>query len=70
VQRKFWGLTWARGYDIETCRPSAARRLLGYGGVAQALMGMFLAKPVTMATLWGLPEIVIASIAGAWLYQE
>jgi hypothetical protein len=33
-------------------------------------MGMFPAKLVTIATLWGLPEIVIASIAGAWLYQE
>jgi hypothetical protein len=41
-----------------------------YGGVAQVLMGMFPAKLVTIATLWGLPEIVIASIAGAWLYQE
>jgi hypothetical protein len=25
---------------------------------------------MTVATIWGLPEVVIASIAGAWLYPE
>ena len=34
------------------------------------LMGFFSAKVMTVVTIWGLPEIVIASIAGAWLYTE
>jgi hypothetical protein len=41
-----------------------------YGGVVRAMMGMFSVNLTAIAALWGLPEIVIASIAGAWLYQE
>jgi hypothetical protein len=41
-----------------------------YGAVAIGLMGLFPAKVLTVSTLWGLPEIVIASIAGAWAYTE
>ena len=41
-----------------------------YGGVVRAMMGMFSVNLTTIVALWGLPEIVIASIAGAWLYQE
>jgi hypothetical protein len=41
-----------------------------YGGVALALMGLYSAKLVTITTLWGLAEIILASIAGAWLYHE
>ena len=38
--------------------------------VANALMGFFPAKLVTLGTIWGIPEIILASIAGAWLYTE
>jgi hypothetical protein len=41
-----------------------------YGGVALGLMGLFSAKLVTITTLWGLAEIILAAIAGAWLYHE
>jgi hypothetical protein len=41
-----------------------------YGAVGMVLMGLFPAKVMTVTTIWGLPEIVIASIAGAWLYTE
>ena len=41
-----------------------------YGSVAMVLMGLFPAKVMTVATLWGLPEIVIAAILGAWVYKE
>jgi hypothetical protein len=33
-------------------------------------MGLFPAKVATVSTIWGLPEIVIASIAGASVYNE
>ena len=38
------------------------------GAVATVLMGFFPAKVMTVGTIWGLPEILLASIAGAWLY--
>ena len=41
-----------------------------YGAVAMGLMGLFPAKLMTVTTLWGLPEIVIAAIAGGWVYKE
>jgi hypothetical protein len=41
-----------------------------YGAVGMVLMGLFPAKVTTVATIWGLPEIVIASIAGASVYNE
>jgi hypothetical protein len=41
-----------------------------YGGVALGLIGLFSAKLVTITTLWGLAEIILAAIAGAWLYHE
>jgi hypothetical protein len=34
------------------------------------LMGLFPAKVTTVTTIWGLAEIVIASIAGASVYNE
>lgn len=33
-------------------------------------MQLFPTKLILVGTLWGLPEIVIATIAGAWLYKE
>jgi hypothetical protein len=41
-----------------------------YGAVGMVLMGIFRAKVMTIATIWGLSEIILASIAGAWLYTE
>jgi hypothetical protein len=35
-----------------------------------AAMQLFPLKLIVIGTLWGLPEIVIATIAGAWLYKE
>jgi hypothetical protein len=41
-----------------------------YGAVTYILMGFLPAKVTTVATLWGLPEIIVAAIAGAWIYTE
>ena len=41
-----------------------------YGAAAIVLIGMLGRKVMLVSTLWGLPEIVIASIAGAWVYKE
>jgi hypothetical protein len=38
--------------------------------VALVLMGVFPAKVMAVGTVWGLAEIVVASIAGAWVYKE
>ena len=38
--------------------------------LGMALMGLFSMKLMTATTVWGLPEIVVASVAGAWLYKE
>ena len=41
-----------------------------YPGVGMAMVGMFSAKLTTITLVWGLAEIVIGSIAGAWVYSE
>lgn len=41
-----------------------------YPAVGHGVMGLFPAKILTIGLIWGLVEIVIAAIAGAWLYQE
>ena len=38
--------------------------------VAMVLMGILPAKVIVLGTVWGLVEIVLASIAGAWVYKE
>jgi hypothetical protein len=38
--------------------------------VALVLMGVFPASVMLVGTVWGLVEIVVASIAGAWVYRE
>jgi hypothetical protein len=38
--------------------------------VAMVLMGILPAKVTALGTVWGLVEIVVASIAGAWVYAE
>ena len=35
-----------------------------------ALLHLFPRKLIAIGTLWGLPEILIAGIAGAWMYKE
>ena len=39
-------------------------------GVGNANLGIFPARMITIATVWGLFEIVIATLAGAALYKE
>jgi hypothetical protein len=39
-------------------------------GIADVVMQMFPANLVGIALGWGLVEIILASIAGAWLYTE
>jgi hypothetical protein len=34
------------------------------------VMHLFPRKLIAVGTLWGLPEILIATVAGAWLYKE
>jgi hypothetical protein len=40
----------------------------GFGG--SAVWGFFPADIVWIVVIWGLAEVVAASVAGAWLYQE
>ena len=40
------------------------------GSVAMGLMDLFPMKLMAVTTIWGLPEIVIAAVAGASLYKE
>ena len=41
-----------------------------YMGNAWILMGVFPVRLTAVTTLWGLPEIVLASLAGGWVYKE
>jgi hypothetical protein len=41
-----------------------------YGAVAMGMMGLFPMKLMAITTIWGLPEIVLAAVAGASLYKE
>ena len=41
-----------------------------YSASATVLMGIYPAKIAAVGVVWGLVEIVRASIAGAWLYRE
>ncbi|MBI3403253.1 MAG: hypothetical protein HY048_17715 [Acidobacteria bacterium] len=41
-----------------------------YPSVFVGVMQIFPARSLIISLVWGLPEIVIASIAGAWLYAE
>ncbi len=41
-----------------------------YSASASVLMGFYPAKVATIGVVWGLVEIVLASLAGAWLYRE
>ena len=41
-----------------------------YPSIFFAAMGLFPVRLVIIGLGWGLPEIVVASVAGAWLYTE
>ena len=41
-----------------------------YPGVANGLLGMYPMKLNVITLVWGLAEIVLGSIAGAWVYAE
>jgi hypothetical protein len=41
-----------------------------FPGVGQVAAGMFSAQTVSVALLWGLAEVTLAALAGAYVYQE
>lgn len=41
-----------------------------YPSVGMALMHMFSRRLIAVGVVWGFAEIVIAAVAGAWLYKE
>lgn len=41
-----------------------------YTSVGLVAMGVFPANVMTISLLWGLGEMLLAAVAGAWLYQE
>ena len=41
-----------------------------YGNVGIALVGILPASLTTVITLWALLEIVLGTVAGAWVYRE
>lgn len=41
-----------------------------YPSASMVIMGIFPANLTMIATVWGLAEVVLASIAGAWVYSE
>jgi hypothetical protein len=41
-----------------------------YSNAAMAIMQLFPRRLILITTVWGLFEIVIAAVAGAWLYSE
>jgi len=41
-----------------------------FPGLGQYILGMFTQKLIVMTLAWGLVELTVASVAGAWLYRE
>jgi hypothetical protein len=41
-----------------------------YPNVSTMILGLFPARLMIIATIWGLAELLIAGVAGAWLYSE
>ena len=39
-------------------------------GMEIGIMSLFPAKPLAIAAVWGLVEVVLAALAGAWCYTE
>ncbi len=41
-----------------------------YGSVGMAVMGMFPGRMMAIGVIWGLGEMLVAAVAGAYLYKE
>jgi hypothetical protein len=41
-----------------------------YPSIGMGVLGFFSGGVITLAVLWGLVELLLATVAGAWLYQE
>lgn len=41
-----------------------------YPSIGYAVMGMFTTGTTALAVTWGLGELLVAAVAGAWLYKE
>lgn len=41
-----------------------------YAAIGQAPIGLFPTRLLVIGTVWGLFELAIAAVAGAWLYKE
>jgi hypothetical protein len=41
-----------------------------YPSIGFAVMGLFPARLIAIGIVWGLGELLLAAVAGAWLYQE
>jgi hypothetical protein len=41
-----------------------------YPNINFGILGLFPTRLLTISTLWGLAEMVVAGIAGAWAYTE
>jgi hypothetical protein len=41
-----------------------------YPNLSSVILGLFPAKLMIIATVWGLVELLVAGIAGAWIYTE
>jgi hypothetical protein len=41
-----------------------------YPNVSTMILGLFPARLMIIATVWGLVEVLVAGVAGAWIYTE
>ena len=41
-----------------------------YPSIGFALMGLFATRVIVIGVVWGLAELLLATVAGAWVYQE
>ena len=41
-----------------------------YPNIGLVVLGFFPGRLIALATLWGLVELLVAAVAGAWLYKE
>ena len=41
-----------------------------YPSIGFAVMGMFPTRLIAIGIVWGLAEVLLAAVAGAWLYRE
>jgi hypothetical protein len=41
-----------------------------YPNVSTAILGLFPTRLMIIATVWGLVEVLVAGVAGAWIYTE